>query len=628
MNIAEHWITVKEAAFHLCVSERAVQLAAKREDVISKLVDGTGRGGKQLRILLESLPQEAQDRYYGITTDKPAPKDTYASLSDNQRKRLDEKVLAVTEYTKFKKQYHKQGVTREFLKRFAEMHPDIDLSMGKLEDWVNKYAERGIEGLIDRRGGYNKGSSSLTEEMQDIFKKYYLTDKKPSISQCYMATRDYFKAKGVEVPSISAFKRFVYKLPADVTALYRNGKKYYNDNFMPSILTDYDSDSLYSNKEWIGDHHLCDVLVEYKGKICRPWLSAWLDRKSRYAVGYVLNVCEPNADIVLDSFAAAVKNCGVPDIIQIDNGKDYKAHDLFNVDNDYSLVSVLKSDVRRSNPYNAKAKSIERFFRTFESYNKMLPSYIGDRPENRPISMQGTNAAIKQENKAMSFEEFKKYAADNIKLYNNTPHSGNGMNNRSPYEVYISSFSKPMRVLDESARRLLLRRTTRTVTITKQGVKFAELPNIKYYYSDELLFYGIGKKVFARYDTEDVTQIYIYAETGEYICTAKNDILNVYGVGKEVSSQTIRENNNRKKALLKKTKSYYPDVEEPSIVEVAENRSAAFGIPDFNNVPKTDYSKEIEMPGNQMGQTEGSEDFACTEKDYRLNLGNIGKTGT
>ena len=229
-------------------------------------------------------------------------------------------------------------------------------------------------------------------------------------------------------------------------------------------------------------------------------------------------------------------------------------------------------------------------------------------------------------NKAMSFEEFKTYVADIINVYNNTPHSGDGMENKSPCEVYRSSFVKPMRELDEYARRLLLRRTTRTVTITKQGVKFAEFPNIKYYYSDELLFYGIGKKVYARYDTNDVTEIYVYSETGEFICTAKNDVLNVYGVGKEISSQIIRENNNRKKALLKRTKSYYPDIEEPSITEIAANRSASFGIPDFSQIPKTDYSKEIEIPNEQKAQTEESEEFAYPEKDYRLNLGNIGKT--
>lgn len=622
--MTEHFISVREAASCMQISERAVRLAAERNTIMYKYVDGKGKGGRQLRILLDSLPMEAQSRYNG--TYQPAQSDdSYLFLTEKQRERLDEKVLAMTEYTSFKRRYHKRGVIREFLKRFSAEYPDIKINVGKLEDWVNKYAQNGISGLIDRRGGYNKDCTSLTEEMQAVFKKYYLTDKKPSIHQCYNATRDYFSAKGIEVPSESSFKRFIYSLPEEVTKMYRNGKKNFEDIYIPSIFTDYYSPDLGSNTMWVGDHHLCDVLVKYKGKIVRPWLSAWLDIRSRYIVGYVLNVVDPNADIVLDSFAVAVKNCGVPDAVQIDNGKDYKVHDLFNIDNDYSLVSRLRTFVRTSNPYNAKAKPIERFFRTFESYNKMLDSYIGDRPEHRPTSMNGTNIMIDRENKAMDFEEFQKHVANIINVYHNTKHSGNGMDNRTPYDVYCNSFKKPMRILNESARCLLLRRTTRTVSITKQGVKFAELPNINYYNSTELLLYGIGKKVFARYETNDVTEVYIYSETGDFICTAQNDTLNAYGAGKEVSSKVIRENNNRKKALRNKVRSFYPDIEVPSIVEVVENRSAAFGTPDFSNIPKTDAYKDIEETTEPAEQV-SKEEYTHPEKDYRLNLGNIGKT--
>lgn len=623
--MTENWITLKEAAVACNSSYEALKKSVQRGNVISKRVDGKGNGG-QLRILLESLPMEAQDRYNGVERPAQSSNDSYLFLTDKQRERLDEKVLAVTEYAKFKRKYHKRGVTREFLKQFSTEYPDIKINAGKLEDWVNKYAKSGIDGLIDRRGGYNKGGSSLTEEMQAVFKKYYLTDKKPSIHQCYIATREYFLSKGIEVPSESSFKRYVYSLPMEVSELYRNGNKCFEDICIPSIFTDYYSPDLSSNSMWVGDHHLCDVLVNYNGKIVRPWLSAWMDVKSRYIVGYVLNVVDPNADIVLDSFAAAVKNCGVPDAVQIDNGKDYKVHDLFNVDNDYSLVSSLRTAVRTSNPYNAKAKAIERFFETFESYNKMLPSYIGDRPENRPTSMKGTNIMIERENKAMDFEEFKRHVANIINVYHNTKHNGDGMDNNTPYDVYCNSFKKPMRTLDETARRLLLRRTTRTVTITKQGVKFAELPNIRYYNSVDLLLYGVGKRVYARYDTNDVTEVYIYSETGEFICTAQNDTLNAYGSGKEIASQVIRENNNRKKALRNKVKSFYPDIEVPSIVEVVENRSAAFGAPDFSKIPKTDYSKDLEVLSKPNEQVEEIEKYSYPEKDYRLNLGNIGKT--
>lgn len=633
MNVTEHWIPVKETALFLQVSERAIQIQIERNtaNFTYKYIDGIGKGGKQLRILLESLPQEVQDRYRSITPDKPAPEssDPYTSLSDKHRKRVDEKVLAVTEYTKFKRQYHKQGVMREFLKRFSEEHPEINVSMDKLEDWINKYAENGVEGLIDRRGRYNKGSTSLTEEMQNVFKKYYLTDKKPSVHQCYIATKEFFTAKGIEIPSESSFKRYVQNnIPRETISLYRNGIRDFEDNFIPSIFTDYAAKDFYSNSMWVSDHHKCDVLVKYKGKIIRPWLTAFMDYKTRFIVGYIVFPHEPNADIVLDCLALAIKNCGVPETFLTDNGKDYKVHDLFNEDNEYSVVSILQSAVRTALPYNAKAKNIERNFRTLESFNKLLDSYIGDRPENRPTSMKGTNKMIEREEKAMDFEDFKKYMDDVINIYHNTPHSGNGMNDRTPLQAYKDGFAgRSMRILSKQAISIIMRRTTRTVTITKQGVKFAELPDIGYYSSSELLQYGIGNKVFARYSTDNVNEIFVYSEDGKYICTAKNPNLYSYRAGQDVQKQVIRENSNLAKAQRKKAREAYPnDTEVPTIMEVNKRRSAAFGLPDFSKIPKTDYSKEIEMPNGQEDQTEGSEEFAYPEKDYRLDLGNIGKT--
>ncbi|MCM1270037.1 MAG: hypothetical protein NC247_05350 [Ruminococcus flavefaciens] len=53
--MAEYWITVKEAATLLNVSERAIQLNAERRQLEYKYVPGKGKNGQQLRILLESL---------------------------------------------------------------------------------------------------------------------------------------------------------------------------------------------------------------------------------------------------------------------------------------------------------------------------------------------------------------------------------------------------------------------------------------------------------------------------------------------------------------------------------------------------------------------------------------------
>ena len=62
----KHWITVKEVSEILNISERAVRKNCFSEKYQYHYENGIGRGGKQLLISLESLPQEAQDRYNGI----------------------------------------------------------------------------------------------------------------------------------------------------------------------------------------------------------------------------------------------------------------------------------------------------------------------------------------------------------------------------------------------------------------------------------------------------------------------------------------------------------------------------------------------------------------------------------
>lgn len=629
----EHWLTVKDAALCLNISERAIRIQIERQNVpyTFKYVKGKGKGGRQLRILLESLPEDAQARYNGEKLNESAPALlTFDNATQKQRDAAQMKLEAVLEYTDFKRRYHKRGVTREFIKKFKDKYPDFNINCDVLEEWVNKYAKYGVEGLLDRRGGSRVGTTTLTEDVQNVFKVYYLSDKKPSIHQCYIATKEVFASKGIEIPSESAFKRYVHNgIPPETIALYREGAKYFDDNHLPAIFTDYNAKELHSNSMWVADHHKCDVLVKYKDKIIRPWITAFTDFKSRYIVGYIVFPYEPNSDFILDCLAGAVKKCGVPDTFLTDNGKDYKSHDLFNTDNDYSIVSILKSAVRTALPYNAKAKPIERNFRTIESLCKMLPSYVGDRPENRPTTMKGTNKMIERENKAMDFEEFKTFMDNNINIYHNTVHTGNGMNGRTPLQTYKESFAASgMKMLSDKAINYIFRRTTRTVTITEHGVKFAELPNIGYYNSVELLLYGVGKKVFAKYSTEDVTTIHIYSENGKYICEAKNATLYVYGAGDEVQKQIIRENANYKKAINKKARAAYPNgVEVPSIMEIASRRSEAFGAPDFTNIPKYDYGKQLDIANetttvNKNSETNDDFDYG-EENEYFTRLANF-----
>ena len=623
----EHWITVKEAAMCSKRKENTIVQQVNRGTLQYKYIAGKGRGGKQLRILLESLSPEAQRNYLKEqkkTTSGDAEKILLSRLSADQRDRLEEKLLITRKYIEFRDNYPHKDHVKQFVKYMKKHYPMIEFKTERLAVWAARYEEQGAVGLIDLRGCRSKGNTSLTEEMQEMFLKYYLTDKKPSIKQCYDDVSDNFNGK---VPHISSFKRFLKTVPDQTLIKYRGGNKNFDDNCLPSIQTDYES--IESNYEWIADHHQFDVIVNDKGKVGRAWLSTWIDRRSRYIVGYVINLREPNSDIVLDSFTEAVKNCGIPKRIQIDNGKDYKVHDLFSRDSPYALAAELKAAVRISLPYNAKAKSIERAFRSIESFNKMLESYCGDRPDNRPESMKMTNDKIRD--KVMTYEEFKETAANVINLYNNTPHSGKGMNGRTPYQCYKEEFKKPMQKLGDNELLNIMRRRTRCVKVTKNGIKFAELGGIDYY-SDELVMYHFGEKVYAKYFTNDVKSIHVYAENGAFIGVVPSKPLYVYGAGEEVNAQVIRDNNKSKRKIREYAKSFYPHgISVPTIEDVYKRRSEAFGEPDFSDIPKTFLlDPEKRMEHERIYAEEQAIDAAAKKKfvfpiedddyDYELSL--------
>lgn len=630
-------LTTKQASDLLGISCDGVKKGVSRGIYLATYVPGKGKGGKQLRIMLESLPQSAQDKYNGVEPEKPASDFDMKRLTEKQRTKLEQKIFVIKSYESFKKEYLKRDYRKAFISYFKDEYPEIDadlkLNAGKLEDWVKKYKENGAAGLTDGRGGNGKSTTSLTPEMQEDFLGLYLSDKEPPITTCYSVLKIYYEEMGLTIPHISSFKRFAKTIPPSVISLYRKGKKHFNDNHIASIPTVYER-NMKSNDEWVADHHIYDVMVNGNGRIGRAWLSIWFDRHSRAVVGYVINLCEPNADIVLDSFVDAVTKHGIPKRVHIDNGKDYKAHDLFNCDNPESLVSVLDVAVRHAIPYNAKAKSVERLFRTLEDLNKMLESYIGNRPDHRPESMKGLNKTIAP--KCISYEDFKKYAEAVIREYNNTPHSGRGMNGRTPKQVYEADL-EVVKTIEPDALSMIMRRTTNTIKVNKNGVKFRELQDV-WYNSEQLQELAFGKKVYARYKTTDVSKIHIYdEESGEFLCAVGFYGEYDYGADEEVNVQTLREYGNHNKSVRNQAKSYKPK-KSIDIQAVITNHAGGLADIDISNKPTTmqlDAKKRKELQAikqaesllNDKSKTNTSESAELDERKLLMSLGKKRRSG-
>lgn len=142
-------LTVKEVSELLNVSERAIQKAVSAGKYKSVTINGVGRGGKQLLISLESLPQEAQNRYNGIEEKQPELLIERYSLT--QIKEAEYKASVMLDFQRC-------GVSAEkFIQDFNTRNNE-NFTTRQLYQWRKKYNNGGIESLIDSRGGQLNGA--------------------------------------------------------------------------------------------------------------------------------------------------------------------------------------------------------------------------------------------------------------------------------------------------------------------------------------------------------------------------------------------------------------------------------------------------------------------------------------
>ena len=159
----------------------------------------------------------------------------------------------------------KRTSSKLFLAQHNENFPDKPLTKRQLNHWERLFNRDGIAGLVDRRGGYNKGQSAIQEDEKKVFLSFWLQEKGtksggPSVASCYRLTQQVFPNR--QLASVSAFERLARSIPYPTKVLAREGKKAFDDRCMPYMPMDYTR--LHTNQQWVADDHVFDVLVRPK----------------------------------------------------------------------------------------------------------------------------------------------------------------------------------------------------------------------------------------------------------------------------------------------------------------------------------------------------------------------------
>jgi transposase InsO family protein len=239
----------------------------------------------------------------------------------------------------------------------------------------------------------NSNGARCTPDAWAFFRTLYLDPRRPTIRLCSELTQVEANKEGWAWPPYRTICQRVNKeLPAFIRDFHRLGERRWLRQHAPRI--ERDLSAVRPNECWIGDHAELDFLVRGEGgAIIRPWLTAWEDQRSRRIVGWAIT-SGPDNDTILAAFRDAVCELGAPMQVIIDNGKDYRSRGFsggrrrkarLDEERIKSVLGRLGVQPHFCTPFEPQSKAIESFFRTVhDRFDKLFPTYCGNRPENRP----------------------------------------------------------------------------------------------------------------------------------------------------------------------------------------------------------------------------------------------------
>lgn len=538
----EYLLTTKESAELLGISERAVRKNAMKGNYgelrYEKGALGGGSGGKMIMIRLDCLPEKAQSGYMRIHSlvDEPERIEAtdYDVTNEDARREANRKYKIIKDYEAFVAVPGKKTeLTRMFLKEWNAGHSDQQLSKSTLYNWQKQFKTNGLAGLLPEYGK-RSGQRAIDAAAWEFFQGQYLQLSKPSIGWCYQTLTLAARANGWTIPAQSTVARMVKEdIPDAVKLLKRFGqKKYYDD---AQTFTRRDPESIRAGEVFVGDHHVLDLFINVgsveKPKWVRPWMTAWLDMRSRKFVSWTVNL-SPCTDEIIRAFATAALDpaIGLPRHIYIDNGRDYcsakfagrgnRGKKLAKEDQKIlyeegeicqTLMERLQVKAHWAIVENARAKVIERAFKeVVEKFSKNFPTYCGRCQKERPDDLEDK---LKNPKKyGMNLEEFRNVFGDWIRnTFNKIVSQGRGRQGECPDETYMRT-RMPVRTADPSVMRLYFMRSTNPFKVGRNGIVFRH----QEYYSPDMVLYK-GRKVYIRYRDEEPDKVWLYTTKDEYI---------------------------------------------------------------------------------------------------------------
>lgn len=639
------YLTANQAA-DLC-NKSKVWLHECRKKGLFNWRESHGKGGKQWEVSLNSLPADAQLRYHAMQIESAsvANNETADDIADIESKLYAE----ATEYNRRKADKYRTllietedlrgSALKKYIEAWNQANPETTTSYRSLMRIKKEYKERGIEALL---GGYGKTKNrtlsleklgEFGELCANYFKGIYCTQSAVTQQQAWHSTRGYaleLYAKlnngditefDSEFPGVGTFmNRLKSEMGESAMYLARFGWDAWNSKYGNFVNRDYRA--IKSGEVWVSDHHQLDIMCIAKdGSYKRPWLTAWTCMKSHKFIAWQVAISTPNSDRIINTFADAVAEVGIPKEILIDNGKDYRAYDFaggrksirieFDKNRATSITGQLGVEIHFALPYNAQTKPIERMFRFFTEWlAKRTPGYVGRNTVERPTDQLEQQI---ERGEILKFDEVAKLLNwFVVNIYNMRPSLGKSHNGLSPQQLWEREYQGLPRVRTD-ALALLRTRVSGERTIGRNGIKESEADD---YYWGEWMEPAKGRKVYIRRSPNQWQTAYVFdATTDEYLGSGTLGAWSSPAMARtDLERETVTTVNHRKAQALRATRAMLNTVQTPDVQEQLRHLASSLEYDALENPTPTPATES--RSGNVLRLT-SMDDVLNQEREYK-----------
>lgn len=563
------YLTVAEAAkLKNCSQQYVKRLALEGSLSATETVNENNR--KKYLIPITEFSQQEQLRYYKshgkeipeelLPKRKPKATRPHKELDEftaNQREEIALWIGILNFWDEFcaKSKLQKVPATEKFVQLQQKINPGLNISKGILYRKKAALKADDLAGLIDNRGSWKKGTSSIPEVAWECFLYFYLDQAQYSIQACMEYTEMWLQQEAPEylpLPNYSSFYRRVQTdIPKPLEIMGREGMKAFNDRCGTYIRRTYEG--MMSNEWWIADNHTFDVMTKGKdGQIHRLYLTAFFDARSGIFTGcYVTSA--PSSQATLIALRKGILKYGIPENIYVDNGREFLTRDVGGLGhrqkkstkNEFNPPPVFQRlGIHMTNAIvrNAKAKIIERRFRDVkERLSKLFSTYTGGNVLEKPERLK----SVLKSDSVPTDEEFTKAVEDILTYYfNERAYSGavSKDSGKTRMRVFEENLHEK-RVASEADLNLLLMRSTRSQKVGRRGVHVKIAGESIDYTCDELKTLYFDKSVYCRYDPENMATVRVYDLDDNYLMTvpAENEAILEYGASKDKIARAVKK---------------------------------------------------------------------------------------